>query len=199
MKYLILFILFSSLVFASEREIETITYRSQAGTTIALIQLNDGSIWKWSPDLYSENFLRRWEEGDKVLVQAINHPGFGLKNLSKPHYTPIVSLSFNSYTLYPTVENCDDSYGVLELSDGTKWEILYDFNIRTLHHWSSGDRIIAVKGIQDNFELINLDIPHENRCQIERFMEVTPIQSSLCKEPVEEEILSANPLSGTIH
>lgn len=199
MKYLTLILFFSSVIFANDREIESITYRSQAGATVALIQLNDGSVWKWSPDLYSENLLRRWEEGDKVLIQAINHPGFGLKNLSKPHYTPIVSLSFNSYPLYPTVEKCDNSYGVLELSDGTQWEILYDFNIRTLHHWTPGDRIIAVKGIQDNFELINLDIPHENRGQIERFMEVTPLPSSLCQEPIKEEILSANPQSDTIY
>ncbi|MDN3505754.1 MAG: hypothetical protein P0S96_00805 [Simkaniaceae bacterium] len=199
MKYLAFFLCVLSSLSAFDREIESITYRSQAGATISLIQLNDGSVWKWSPDLYSENLLRRWEVGDRVLIQAINHPGFGLKNLDKPHYTPIVSLSFNSYPLYPTVKKCDNSYGVLELSDGTKWEILYDFNIRTLHHWTTGDRIIAVKGIQDNFELINLDIPHENRGQIERFMEVTPTPSSLCQEPVKEEILSANPQSAIIH
>ena len=51
---------------------------------------------------------------------------------------------------------------------------MYDFNKRTLYHWALGDRIVPVKGMHENFELINLDIPQENRCQIERFIEVFP-------------------------
>lgn len=195
-RLLILLIFLSFSLFADTvRKIESITYRSQQGATIALIQLTDGSIWKWSPDLYSENLLRRWAEGDEILIQAINHPGFSLKNLNKPHFNPIVALSFNSYLLYPTVVSCDNCHGVIELSDGAKWEILYDFNKRTLHHWSAGDRIVAVKGIQGNYELLNLDIPHENRCQIERLMEVTPFDPNIQLPPCieeEEEALSAN-------
>lgn len=189
MKWLLPLLFLSSLIFAeiTPRKIESITYRSQQGATIALIQLTDGSIWKWSPDPYSENLLRRWEEGDEILIQSINHSGFGLKNLNKPHYSPIVSLSFNSYLLYPTFVGRDHCYGLIYLSDGTQWQILYDFNKRTLHHWSHGDRIIAVKGIQNNYELINLDIPHENRCQIERFMEVTPFDQDIPVPPCIEE------------
>lgn len=160
---------------AATRKIVSISYRSNnQGDTVALIQLSDGSVWKWAPDFYSENLLRCWDKGDEVLIQAINHPGYGMKNLSKPHYNPIVTLTFNSYPLYPTIVATDTQNGMIELSDKTKWNILYDFNKRTLVYWAAGDRILAVKGVQNNFELINLDIPYENRCQIERFMEVCP-------------------------
>lgn len=168
---------------ASTRKIESISYRSNQGATVVLIQLTDGSVWKWCPDLYSENLLRRWSEGDEILIQAINHPGFGLKNLNKPYYNPIVALTFNSYLLYPSVTSIDNCYGVIELSDGNKWQILYDFNKRTLLHWSKGDRIITVRGIQNNYELINLDIPHENRSQIERVMEVAPFDPDVKLPP----------------
>jgi hypothetical protein len=192
MKYLTLLFLLPILLIASERKLESISYRSQAGTTIALIELDDGSIWKWTPDSFSENLLRRWETGDRILIEAINHQGFGLHNLDRPHYIPTVSLNFNSYLLYPTLRKADGAFGTLELSDGTKWEVLYDFNLRTLQHWTSGDRIIAVEGLQGNFELLNLDIPHGNRGQIERYMEVLPVDSALAQEAHEEEILSTN-------
>lgn len=164
-----------AILIATTRKIVSITYRSNAqGDTVGLLQLTDGSIWKWVPDAYSENLLRCWDKGDEVLIQAINHPGYGIKNLSKPHYSPVVTLSFNSYPLYPTIVASDTQNGVIELSDKTRWNILYDFNKRTLFHWAVGDRVLAVKGVQNNFELINLDIPYENRAQIERFMEVAP-------------------------
>lgn len=169
-----------------DRYIESITYRSNHGATLALIQLTDGSIWKWYPDQYTENLLRRWEEGDQVLINAVYHPGLSLKNLDKPHYTPIVALTFNSYLLYPTVEKSDNCHGTITLSDKSKWQIVYDFNKRTLFHWAKGDRIIVVRGIQNNYELINLDIPHENRAQIERTMEVAPCDPNIELPPCED-------------
>lgn len=75
MKHFLLTLLLSTHLFSAHtRTIESISYRSNQGATIALIQLTDGSVWKWSPDLYSENLLRRWNEGDQILIQAINHP-----------------------------------------------------------------------------------------------------------------------------
>jgi len=199
MKYITYLLLLTTALFSNEREVESITYRSQSGATIALIHLTDGSVWKWIPDTYSENLLRCWRAGDPVIIQSINHQGLGLKNLYRPHYVPIVSLSFNSYPLYPTIRSADPVKGYLELSDGTKWELLYDFNLRALHYWTRGDRIIAVEGVQKNFELINLDIPYENACQIERFVHVAPAEAALCQEKSEEELLSANRAFAIMH
>ena len=173
---------------AFSRKIDSIDYRSQQGKTIALIKLSDGSLWKWFPDTFSENMLRKWEQGDEIIIRILNQPGFLLQNLGKPHYNPSVALSFNSYPIFPSITQYEN--GVIELSNGTKWQLLYDFNKRTLYHWAIGDRIIPVKGINYNFELINLDIPPENRSQIERFIEVEPfIAESLIEEMQEEETL----------
>ncbi|NGX37429.1 MAG: hypothetical protein K1000chlam2_00585 [Chlamydiae bacterium] len=178
----LLLILLTSIVSAENklaRKIESISYRSQLGATVALITLTDGSVWKWTPDTYSENLLRKWTEGDEVTIRVIHHPGFVLQNLTKPHYTPTVALTFNSYLLFPSLAKCYNGDGIIELSDGSKWELLYDFNLRTLHHWTLGDRIIPVKGSQGNFELINLDIPFESRSCIERYIEVFPHSPSV--------------------
>jgi len=176
MKRILFFFIFITTLQAQpivKRTIESITYRSQVGSLVCSIKLSDGSTWKWIPDIYSENLLRKWSEEDEVIIRIHNnHPGFLLHNLSKPHYTPTVALNFNSYSLFPYITKllCEDY--LVELSDGSKWEVVYDFNKRTLCHWAVGDRIICVQGIHDDFELINLDIPCENRCQIERNMQV---------------------------
>jgi len=189
------FLLFASLLKAEDaviKKLDSITYRSQIGTTIALIKLSDDSVWKWIPDAYSENLLRKWSEGDEVIVSVVNHPGFILQNLSKPHYIPTVALSFNSYPLFPCIENFSENNTVIELSDGSKWELLYDFNKRTLFHWSVNDRVIPVKGMHDYFQLINLDIPHENRCLIERNVQVAQLTSSSEDQfPMQEKTLLA--------
>lgn len=175
MKWLITLLFFTTTLFSQNlsRTISDITYRTQLGTTIGLIELSDGSTWKWISDCYSENYLRKWAPGDRIIIRIVNHPGFCMQNLDKPHYNPMVSLSFDSYLLFPAIKNYDKE-GFIILSDGSKWELLYDFNKRTLFHWAIGDRIICVKGIHNNFEIINIDIPHENRCQIERSIEVLP-------------------------
>ena len=178
MKTLLAIFLFLTSILTAEtnltRKIESINYRSQVGSTIALITLTDGSVWKWTPDIFSENLLRKWTEGDEVTIRVINHPGYILQNLSKPHYTPTVALTFNSYQLFPSLAKCENGDGIIELSDGSQWELIYDFNLRTLHYWAIGDRIIPVKGSQGNFALINLAIPFETRCYIERYIEVLP-------------------------
>lgn len=174
-KLLILTLVLSLKLYSDDslvRTIESISYRSQQGNTIALIELSDTSVWKWIPDTYSENLLRKWEHGDEVIVKTINHPGFILQNLSKPLYSPTVSLTFNSYLIFPSIENYDEKNYSLNLSDGTQWNLVFDFNQRTLHHWSYGDRIIPVQEENGVFELINLDIPHENRTKIERSVQV---------------------------
>jgi hypothetical protein len=171
------------------RTLASISYRSLNGSTVALITLTDQSTWKWIPDLYSENLLRKWKEGDPIIVSVTNHPGFALQNTSQPHYMPIVALSFHSYLLYPYIVGYEDE--VIELSDGTQWDLIYDFNKRTLCHWSFGDRIIPVQGSQNNFELINLDIPYENRCQIERFVEVIPYDPSFYENVEETQVSKA--------
>lgn len=164
------------------RKVDSITYRSQGGNTLALIKLSDETVWKWIPDVYSENLLRTWAEGDEILIKTINHPGFILQNLSKPLYSPTVSLTFNSYPLFPTIESVDLENNVILLSDGSQWELMYDFNQRTLRHWSIGDRIIPVRGIHESLELISLDIPHGNCCQVERNIQI----ASSCYLPSEE-------------
>lgn len=158
-----------------ERTVQSIDYRSQSGATVVLITLSDGSIWKWLPDPYSENLLRKWTAGDPIIIQAVNHPGFFLQNLTKPLYIPPVALSFNSYLLFPSIENYEKELDRITLSDGSQWELVYDFNKRTLYHWAKEDRIIPVKGIHNNYELINIDVPFENRGQIERCIEVLPV------------------------
>lgn len=178
MKTFLLLLVTSLSLFANapSRKIQSISYRSNYGATIALIQLSDGSIWEWCPDIYSVNLLRNWSPGDEILIQVTNHSGFAMKNLNNTHYIPKVALSFNSYPLFPTVIASDSANGAIQLSDGTHWRIQFDFNKKTLLHWIPGDRIIAVKGVKNNYELINIDIPYDesNRCQIERFMEVAP-------------------------
>lgn len=177
-KILIALLLLTSLLSAQEpleRQLQSIDYRTQGGTTIVLITLSDGSIWKWTPDIYSENLLRKWAEGDPIIIQAVNHPGFILQNLSKPHYEPPVALSFNSYLLFPSIVSYEKDLDLITLSDGSQWELVYDFNKRTLYHWELSDRIIPVQGVHNNFELINIDVPFENRSQIERCIEVLPV------------------------
>ena len=176
MKTLLTFLLFTQLLSANiVRKIESISYRSQVGNTIALIKLTDESVWKWVPDTYSENMLRNWKDGDEVYIHVGNHPGFALQNKTKPLYSPIVALSFNSYTLYPSLKKYITDENTIHLSDNTRWEVLYDFHKRNLVYWNIGDRIIPVKGPNDSYELINLDIPYENRSQIERSIEVGKI------------------------
>ena len=169
------------------RTMESITYHSQSGQTIALIKLSDGSVWKWSPDFYSENLLRKWQDGDEILVQANCHPGLTLMNRQRPHYRPQVALTFNSYLLFPSLDSVDGE--TIYLSDGSVWEYLYDFNKRTLRHWALEDRIIPVRGAGENFQLINIDIPYDNRGQIERFIEVLP-KTAECKPLFGDEIQS---------
>lgn len=161
----------------SPRSVESITYHSQSGQTIALIKLTDESVWKWSPDFYSENMLRKWQQGDEILVQANCKPGLLLKNLHHPHYIPQVALTFNSYLVFPSIESIENE--TIFLSDGSVWEFLFEFNRRTLRHWSIGDRIIPVRGEIENFQLINIDIPFDNRAKIERYIEVLP-KSEAC-------------------
>ncbi len=175
--FLLLLILFAAPLTAAkpvEKKLDSISYRSQAGATVALITLSDESVWKWTPDIYSENLLRKWTKGDTIIIQVGNHPGFLLENPSTPHYTPLVALSFSSYPLYPTLKKYDKQSSSIELSDGSQWVLLHSFNKRTLHHWAEEDQIIPVKGTHGNYELINLDIPYENRSQIERCIEVVP-------------------------
>lgn len=155
------------------RYIDSITYHSQQGATIALIKLSDESVWKWSPDFYSENQLRRWQEGDEITILTDCHPGLRLQNRSHPHYLPHVALTFNSYLLFPSLIEVNKER--ILLSDGTVWEYVYEFNRRTLRNWELGDRIIPVKGVKENFQLINIDIPYDNQIQIERYIEVEPI------------------------
>ena len=191
MNYLLaLFIFLSSFLRAEipiERTLEEIDYRSRSGETIALIKLSDGSIWKWTPDFYSENFLRKWTKGDPIIVQTVNHPGFILQNLSHPHYTPAVALSFQSYLLFPSIKGYETQHDIVTLSDGSEWQLIYDFNKRTLYHWSIDDRIIPVKGVHENYELVNIDVPYENRSQIERCIEVLPLSPNIAA--IEKEIL----------
>jgi len=177
MKWIFSFLIFTAAfchadIACKPRTIESITYHSQSGQTIALIKLSDGSVWKWSPDFYSENLLRKWQEGDEILIQANCNPGLTLFNLKRPHYSPQVALTFNSYLIFPSIESVDGY--TIYLSDGSEWEFLYDFNKRTLRHWALDDRIIPVRGAGENFQLINIDIPYDNRAQIERFIEVAP-------------------------
>ena len=179
---LLLFILLIHPLFTADsyiRKIESISYRSQNGNTIALIKLTDDSVWKWMPDSYSEHLLRTWEDGDEIVIKVINHPGFLLQNLAKPLYTPIVALTFNSYSLFPTIKTVDLENNLIVLSDGSNWQLQYDFNKRTLHYWRVGQRIIPVRGVHDTLELISLDIPHGNPCQIERSI---PIGSAILSD-----------------
>ncbi len=156
------------------RKIDNISYRSLNGATIGLIKLTDGSVWKWLPDMYSETLLRNWAEGDKIVIEVANCPGFILNNLSKPHFSPMVALSFNSYTIFPAISRYDKENNSIVLNDGSKWELIDGFNKRTLYHWTAGDRVIPVRGPYENYQLINLDIPFENQAQIERHVEVSP-------------------------
>lgn len=174
-KFIPLLLLTLSLQALQSRSIESIKYHSQQGSTIALINLSDGSTWKWLPDFYSENLIRTWREGDEVTISVGNQPGFLLKNLSKPLYEPTVALSFTSYTLFPSIEYIEEE--TISLSDGSHWKYIFDFNKRTLRYWKQGDRIIPVEGSNKNFVLINLDIPHGNRGQIERQIDVLPSQN----------------------
>ena len=167
----------SSLINANEtRTLVSIDYRSQIGNTIALIALSDDSVWKWTPDTYSENLLRKWSQGDQIIISASNCPGYTLHNLSRPHYSPTVALSFNSYLLFPSITEIDTDHSTLSLSDGSQWTLIFDFNQRTLLEWTREDRVVPVKGETNNFELINLDIPFESRCQAERSMQVQPTE-----------------------
>lgn len=154
------------------RTIESISYHSQGGKTLVLINLSDNSVWKWSPDFYSENMLRKWQTGDEILIHANYKPGFILKNLQNSYYSPQVCLTFNSYLLYPFIESIKGK--TIYLSDGSIWEYIFEFNRRTLRYWQIGDRIIPVLGEVENFQLINMDVPFDNRSQIERYIEVFP-------------------------
>jgi hypothetical protein len=177
MKRILLLIITLSLIIdakiaCSPRLIESVTYHRQSGQTIAFIKLTDESIWKWSPDFYSENMLRKWQQGDEILIQANCKPGLLLKNLHQPHYIPQVALTFDSYLVFPSIESIENK--TISLSDGSVWELLFEFNRRTLRHWSIGDRIIPVRGEIENFQLIDIDIPFDNRAKIERYIEVLP-------------------------
>lgn len=175
MKYLLFVVFFVTTIFGFSntiRKIESINYRAQGGEIIASIKLSDGSIWIWTPDTFSSNLLRSWKEGDEVTISTSNHPGYVLYNLSKPRYQPTVSLSFQSYTLFPYITNISPDRTIIELNDGSSWRLLYEFNLRTTYHWSRGDRMITTKGTRQNYELINLDIPFENRLSIERSIQV---------------------------
>lgn len=193
MKWITLFFLFFALSLhassISKRTIEKIDYRTQSGSTIVLIKLSDGSTWKWMPDKFSENFLRSWSSGDQVIIGVSNQPGFTLQNISNIRYIPTVVLTFNSYTIYPQISQLNETKKLVELSDGSKWRLLYDFNLRELSRWALGDRVIPVSGIKDNFELINIDIPHQNNSQMNRHLQFILIDSGK-----DEIFFSNNPI-----
>lgn len=176
MKHLISFLLIcfaTTCGFCQEnRKIDSIIYRSQGIDMIATIKLSDESMWTWVPDPCSVNLLRTWKAGDEIIIELGNHPGFILHNISKPRYQPIVSLCFQSYNLFPSITKLALDGTFIELSDESSWQLLYEFNLRTLKYWSEGDHIIVTKGIRDNYELINLDISCNNRLCIERSIQV---------------------------
>lgn len=182
MKYLALFLTLALPLFSFQltcpvdvpetRVLEKITYKEVSDGVRAEIRLSDGSVWKWTPLPYDENLLRKWMKGDEIFIKTLNHPGIALQNLKQPHYIPIVSISFDSYTMYPFIEEIGEECRSLILCDGSEWEPIFGFNVRTLHYWSLGDRVIPVRGLNGEYELINLDIPHENRGQIERTIQV---------------------------
>lgn len=182
----LLLLLFQTALIGQDRTLESISYRSQAGNTIALIKLSDQSLWKWTPDAFSENLLRKWAPGDPIVIKTINHPGFVLENLACPHYTPIVSLTFNSYLLFPQLNGFDPMTSQIKLSDGSTWELAFHFHQRTLYHWSEGDRIILAHGEHGCCELLNLDIPYPNKSQIERSVQVESCPIS-CSPPEKRE------------
>jgi len=177
-----------------ERTVESISYNAQTGNTVGQIKLSDGSTWKWTPDAYSENLLRKWTEGDQIIIRMGNHPGFILQNLQRPHYMPVVSLNFDSYLIFPCIESLGDMGKSIALSDGSEWELVYDFDLRSLTQWAIGDRVIPMKGFQETFELINLDIPFENHRFVERNIQVAQSKCPLPAPPALDEEVEQLPI-----
>lgn len=185
MKRLFLFLfLFTSLLKADSlvRTIKELRYEFDSAHSQVLISLSDGSVWHWYPELYTETLLSNWEKGDEVTIHASQHAGFVLHNLSKTHYTPRVALDYECCTLFPTIEKIERDGFILELSDGSRWELVYDFSRKSFLHWQEGDRVIPVKGNLENFELINLNIPYDSRPFIERALQVEQIKPTLSKK-----------------
>lgn len=127
------------------------------------IELNDGSIWHWDAREMGEHLLRKWEKGDEVWLRDGDKPGFLLYNPSKPRFTPLVKLVKGSIGHLLEIDELSMDGSFIALSDGSQWKILYDFQNAITRQWEIGDLIFPTKYGRDDYELINIDIPHDSR------------------------------------
>jgi hypothetical protein len=147
------------------KKIDAIYFERAASQLIAYILLNDETLWRWHPDLYSEYLLAQWESGDQISIEKKpNHPGFVLTNVTKSDLKPvIVTLANETRNHLLTIEECEDVKGwflterIIKLSDGSDWAAPYDFNI-FLNKWSAGNKIFISRSSVTDALLVNMDM-----------------------------------------
>lgn len=176
-----LLILFFCLMFVTahaaesyKKTFEKVEYISVGGKQIGKIRLSDGSVWKWTPEIYVENYLRNWMPGDEILIRNINHAGFALYNFSQPRYEPIVSLSSESFAKLLKISVISEDNLFLKLSDGSEWQLSLDFQRPIVHEWQVGDIVIPTKAVPNGYLLINVDVPYESHGYNRRQVNVYP-------------------------
>ena len=162
------------------KKVESINYQTDQCHLMAMINLSDGTSWRWAPDIYSETLIRDWKEGDEVVVQQIDHPGLALHNLARPRFSPIVALSADSLEILPVIAAIED--GVIMLEDESLWQPVYHSQEFFLKYWLPGDRVLVTKSLGMDRELINLSIPYASRGADMRTLAVWPYLP-----PIEEE------------
>lgn len=169
-KAFFLILILTSFVYAKQIElvpyihtIKDIQYKEDGALVFVLIELSNGSVWKWIPAEYSEHLLRKWEKGDEVWLRDSDHPGFMLYNPSKPRFSPLVTLVTKSQSHLLEIDELATDGSFLVLSDGSNWRLQYDFQNVIMRQWQIGDLIFPTKYGREDYELINLDIPHDPR------------------------------------
>jgi hypothetical protein len=166
------------------KKVDSIKYTRDQGNLMATILLDDGTAWRWTPDVYSEGLLHEWRLGDEVVVQTIEHPGFVLHNLIHSRYAPIVALRLECLKELPTIATIEG--GVVTLSDKTTWQPAYASQELFLNFWRAGDRILITKSLGMDRELINMNIPYSSRNVDMRALAVWPYTPPLVEEELSE-------------
>ena len=168
---------------AYQRFVESIAYTHEAGNTLALIRLSDGSTWNFSVEAKKESLLADLEEdlsiGKEVFIQPnnttlfyrlfvalkVDYMGYlvGMTKETKQQI-PNRIVSQKKYTIKEGGWFTNPVYGYqIGLTDGSLWDVNETARRQwVLDEWKEGNKVIVTKTIGDEWSLINVNAPYQD-------------------------------------
>lgn len=149
-----------------DRKIARIVVQEEAEPVEGVIELSDGSSWKWEPKPGKEKELVEWQEGDTIEIMGKrygNRFSIALYNLTElgdlaPVYVTATALNYTNQ-IFLRVEEAFVDEGwflsdlILKLSNGTFYKIDLERLSKT---WEVGDWIVDCKQMKKGVMLINM-------------------------------------------